>query len=66
MITGDLMSHGGRSGTRQCLGPVRWVPLSATQAHRRKLQQLYEVIEYIDGQLYERREEWCDVPDGDY
>lgn len=66
MITGELMSHTGPSGTERCLGPVRWVPLNSYQAHRKKLQQLYEVVEYRDGQPWLRREEWRDVPDGDY
>lgn len=47
----------------RCMGPVRFVPLSGMQAHRKKLQQLYEVTEYRDGAPWARTEEWRDVPE---
>ncbi len=55
-----------RISMEKCLGRVRWVPLSPMQAHRKKLQQLYEVIHYRDGQPWKRVEDWRDVPDGEY
>jgi hypothetical protein len=37
------------------------------QAHRRKLQQLWEVVEMNDKSVvHDVRHEWRDVPDGNY
>jgi hypothetical protein len=51
------------TSTEVCLGLVRWVPLSMMQAHRKKLQQLFQICRYKDGRIIEAVQEWRDVPD---
>lgn len=45
-----------------CTGQCRYVPLSSMQAHRTRLQQAWEVKEYIEGRLAGLHTEWRDVP----
>jgi hypothetical protein len=62
-MTGDgIITGGSANSTEYCMGELRWVPISSMQAHRHKLQQLYEVVVYAGGVATGRREEWRDVP----
>lgn len=56
------VTHREAAKVTRCLGAVRWVPLSMLQAHRRKLQQLYEIICYENGKPVSHETEWRDVP----
>jgi hypothetical protein len=56
-----------KTTVERCLGQCRWVPLSGLQAHRKKLQQLWEITEYETHievtKPVAMTQEWRDVPD---